>query len=144
MSERCRNIYRLARNTTGLTQEVAAKKMNISVRSLIDYETDKTVPNVDIVLDMILLYGTKWLGYEHFRLSSQLGMEILPPINIKDLAQSVLLFEKESTDVDRIRPCMIEIASNSRVDDHQVERWKEVSKEIFEMAGAAFSVYFSS
>lgn len=143
MNERYRNIYRLARNTTGLTQEVAAKKMNISVRSLIDYETDKTIPHGDTVADMISIYGTTWLGYEHLRHSTELGRSILPPIDFSDIAKSVLVLQKESSDVDEVKSSMIKIACDSRIDKHEENRWNEVTKEVFEMAGAALSVVFS-
>ena len=143
MNERYTNIYRLARNITGITQEVAAKKMNISVRSLIDYETDKTTPHGDTVQDMISIYGTTWLGYEHLRNSTKLGKDILPPIDFSDIAKSVLVLQKESSDVDEVKNCMIKIACDNRIDKHEENRWDEVTKEVFEMAGAALSVVFS-
>ena len=144
MNESYRTIYQLARKNTRLTQEFAAELLSVSSRSLADYESGKTIPHGDIVASMARIYKANWLGYEHLRLSSNLGKEILPPINIKDLAQSVLSLQKESSDVEGIKSCMIEIASNSKVDEHQVERWGEVTKEVLEMAGAALSVVFSS
>lgn len=142
MNGRYRSIYQLARNNAGLTQEQAAELLHISVRSLADYESGVTVPNGDIVHDMVDIYGAKWLGYEHLRLSTKVGQRCLPEINITDLAQSVLSLQKESTDVENVKPCMIKIASNGRVDDHEVQRWEEVTKEILEMAGAALSVVY--
>lgn len=143
MNERYRNIYQLARNIAGLTQEVASKKLSISVRSLIDYETDKTTPHGDTVADMISIYGTTWLGYEHLRNSTKLGRDILPAIDFSDIAKSVLVLQKESSDVDEVKNCMIKIACDSRIDSHEENRWNEVTKEVFEMAGAALSLVFS-
>lgn len=143
MKKSCKNIYQIARNSSGLTQEIAAELLAVSTRSLSDYESGNTIPHGDIVASMIKIYKTSWLGYEHLRLSSQLGRQVLPVININDLAQSVLSLQKESIDVKKYKPCMIEIASNSKVDDHQKERWQEVTKEIYEMVGAALSVVYS-
>ena len=143
MHERYRSIYQLARNNARLTQEQAAELLHISVRSLADYESGATTPNGDIVNDMVDIYDANWLGYEHLRQSSKVGQRCLPAINITDLAQSVLSLQKESIDVENIKPCMIKIASNGRVDDHEVERWEEVTKEILEMAGAALSVVYT-
>lgn len=143
MHERYRSIYQLARNNAGLTQEQVAELLHISVRSLADYESGVTIPNGDIVYDMVDVYDANWLGYEHLRLSTKVGQRCLPAINITDLAQSVLSLQKESIDVENIKPCMIKIASNGRVDDHEVERWEEVTKEILEMAGAALSVVYT-
>lgn len=143
MYENCRNIYQFARNTTTYTQEVAAKELNISVRSLIHYETDRTIPHGDIVANMVEIYGTRWLGYEHLRKSTRLGMEVLPGIDFSDIAKSVLVLQKESSDVEKIRNCMVEIACDGRVDLHEEDRWHRVTKEVKEMAGAALSVVFS-
>lgn len=143
MKGTCGNIYQIARNNADFTQLKAAELLHISVRTLGLYETGKIVPHSDTVFEMVKLYSSKWLGYEHLRKSTELGEECLPVINIEDLAQSVLSLQKESADVENIKSCMIEIASNSKVDDHQEERWKEVTKEVYEMAGAALSVVFS-
>lgn len=94
MNKGYRTIYQLARNTTELTQQAAAELLNVSVRSLADYETGKTIPHSDIVADMADIYGTKWLGYEHLRQSTKLGKEILPAIDISDIAKAVLVLQK--------------------------------------------------
>ncbi|WMM26699.1 helix-turn-helix transcriptional regulator [Tissierella sp. MB52-C2] len=143
MNESCRNIYQLARNVAGLTQIEASERLGVSVRALGNYELGNTIPHGDIVADMATVYGAKWLGYEHLRLSTKLGQEILPEIDITDIAKSVLVLQKESGDVDDVKPCMIKIACDGRIDRHEEDRWDEVTKEVFEMAGAALSVVFS-
>lgn len=143
MNERYRSIYQLARNYAGLTQLEAAEMLRISVRSLGDYEVGNTVPHGDIVADMTEIYGTKWLGYEHLRQSTKLGRQVLPAINIDDIAKSVLVLQKESGDVEDVKSCMIKIACDGKIDKHEKDRWNEVTKEVFEMAGAALSVVFS-
>lgn len=144
MNERCRNIYQLGRNVAGLTQLEASERLNISVRALCNYELGKTVPNGDIVAAMTEVYGTRWLGYEHLRLSTKLGNQFLPPINIlDDMAKSVLVLQKKSNDVEEVKSYMVEIACDGKIDKHEENRWNEVIKEVFEMAGAALSVVFS-
>lgn len=143
MNESCRNIYQIARNVAGLTQLDAAEKLNVSVRALSNYESGSTVPHSDIVADMSEVYETRWLGYEHLRKSSNLGMNILPEIDFSDIAKSVLVLQKESSDVESVKNCMINIACDNKVDDHETHRWSEVTKEVRELAGAALSVVFS-
>ena len=143
MNESCRNIYQLARNVSGLTQEQAAELLGVSARSLGSYEAGNIIPHGDIVADMAVVYGAKWLGYEHLRLSTKLGQEILPAINIDDIAKSVLVLQKESSDVEDVKTCMVKIACDGKIDKHEESRWNEVTKEVFEMAGAALSVVFS-
>lgn len=143
MNESCRNIYQLARNVAGLTQLEAAEHLNVSVRALGNYELGNTVPHGDIVADMAEIYGTRWLGYEHLRQSTKLGRQILPAIDITDIAKSVLVLQKESGDVEDVKSCMIKIACDGKIDKHEEDRWDQVTKEVFEMAGAALSVVFS-
>ncbi len=143
MNESCRNIYQLARNVAGLTQIEAAELLSVSLRTLGGYEALNPIPHSDIVHAMVEIYGTKWLGYEHLRLSTQLGKQVLPPINIDDIAKSVLVLQKESSDVEEVKNCMVKIACDGRIDKHEEGRWDEVTKEVFEMAGAALSVVFS-
>ncbi len=143
MNESCRNIYQLARNVAGLTQIEAAELLSVSLRTLGGYEALNPIPHSDIVHAMVEIYGTKWLGYEHLRLSTQLGKQVLPPINIDDIAKSVLVLQKESSDVEEVKNCMVKIACDGKIDKHEEIRWDEVTKEVFEMAGAALSVVFS-
>ncbi|MDR7856338.1 helix-turn-helix transcriptional regulator [Tissierella sp.] len=143
MNESCRNIYQIARNVAGLTQLEASQKLSVSVRALGNYESGITVPHGDVVADMTEVYGTRWLGYEHLRQSTNLGMEILPPISIDDIAKSVLVLQKESSDVEDVKNCMVKIACDGMIEDHETHRWDQVTKEVRELAGAALSVVFS-
>lgn len=143
MKETCRNIYQLARHCADLTQLEASELLNVSVRALGNYELGNTTPHGDIVEDMVRAYNAEWLGYEHLRQSTQLGKRILPRIDISDIAKSVLVLQKESNDVDDIKNCMVKIACDGIIHEHEEERWSEVTKEIREMAGAALSVVFS-
>ena len=143
MNERYRNIYQLARNIAGLTQLEASERLHVNIRTLGKYESGEIVPHSDIVANMVKVYDTTWLGYEHLRKSSGLGMDILPPINVDDIAKSVLVLQKESSDVDSVKNCMVKIACDGMIEDHEEYRWDEVTKEVKEMAGAALSVVFS-
>ena len=143
MNRTCRNIYQLARHYADLTQKEAAELLNISIRALGNYELGNIIPHGDIVEEMVKAYGTEWLGYEHLRKSTELGKRILPRIDISDIAKSVLVLQKESNDVDHVKNCMVKIACDGIIHEHEKERWSEVTKEIREMAGAALSVVFS-
>lgn len=143
MNRRYRSIYQLARNNAELTQEQAAELLNIGTRTLAGYESCNPIPNGDIVDKMVEIYKAKWMGYEHLRLSTKVGKRCLPEINIEDIAKSVLVLQKESGDVETIKPSMIKIACDGRIETHEEREWNEITKEVFEMAGAALSVVFS-
>lgn len=52
---------------------------------------------------MTEVYGTRWIGYEHLRLSTKLGKQFLPPINVDDMAKFVLVLQKKSSDVEEVK-----------------------------------------
>lgn len=143
MHSQCTNIYKLARSNTSLTQREASEKMFISLRSIADYETNKTIPPDDVVCMMVEAYNTSWLAYEHLRKSTMVGKKYLPKIKYSELAQSVLMFQKEVNDLDLINTDMINIACDNIIHSHQENRWREVSKEIEDIAGAALSLIFT-
>jgi transcriptional regulator with XRE-family HTH domain len=139
MNKTCKSIYKTARLDAGLTQEQAAEFLNVGVRTLAGYERNKPIPNSDIVLDMVKVYQTNWLGYEHLRQSSELGLLLLPGINY-DMPVSVLNLNKELYDLEKVKPEMFEIACNGC---NKKSSWDIVSKELIGVAGAALSVLFS-
>lgn len=143
MKGNCRNIYANARKKAGLSQEHAAELLNISVRSLADYEAGKTVPADDVVCGMIQHYKTLTLAYLHLKTSTEVGRRYLPDIYATDLAQSVLRLHKEVDDLKLINSDMYEIACDGKVDHNENDRWNIVKKEVREIAGAALSLVFT-
>lgn len=143
MKGSCSNIYQTARKSAGMTQDNAAAMLGVSPRSVSDYESDKTVPPDDIVCSMIEVYKANWLGYQHLRSSTEVGQRYLPEIDFSDLPKSVLRFQKEVGDISQINRDMIEIACDGVIDREEKDKWKSVTKEIVEMAGAAFAVIYA-
>jgi len=139
----CASIYRAARISADITQEVAAELLHISSRSLSDYESGRTIPPDDIVCAMVETYSAQWLAYEHLRTSSEVGRMFLPEIEFSDLPKAVLMFQKEVGDIQLINRDMVEIACDGTVDHTEAERWHQVGREVTETIGAAFSVLFS-
>lgn len=135
------NIYKTARLCSGFTQDDAAEKLNISTRCLSSYENSKTPPD-DIVVSMIELYGVSWLGYQHLKLNTLIGQKYLPEINIDDLSLSVLRFQKEYKDIEKIKDSMIEIACDGRIDTKEKNAWGIVTKEVEDLISAALSIRF--
>ncbi|HYE08734.1 MAG TPA: helix-turn-helix transcriptional regulator [Patescibacteria group bacterium] len=138
-----RNIYKIARVSANMSQEIAAEYLHTSSRSLSDYESGKTIPPDDIVCFMIELYEAPWLAYEYLRTSSTVGQKFLPIIDFSDLAKTVLRFQKEVGDVHQINRDMIEIACDGEIDHKEEGRWNQVSREIWEMISAGLSVVFA-
>ncbi|MFZ7119490.1 MAG: helix-turn-helix domain-containing protein [Eubacteriaceae bacterium] len=143
MLDNCRNIYKTARETAGLTQEKASELLFISVRSIADYESGRTIPGDDVVCRMIENYKSKILAYMHLKYSSDVGYKYLPDIISNDFSTSVIRFQKEYQDISTVHKDMIEVACDGMVDDNEVHKWEKVKKEISEMAGAAMALMFA-
>ena len=61
--QKYRNIYQIAQESTGLTQEKSSELMDISVDSLRAYEGGKRTSSDKIVIKMIEIYDTQYLAY---------------------------------------------------------------------------------
>ena len=140
MKKSCRNIYATARVSAGLSQEQAAALLNVSVRSLADYESGKTVPPDDVVCAMIEHYRSLMLAYHHLKCSTEVGRRYLPEIHESNLAQLVLRLHKEVDDLKLINADMFEIACDGQIEEKESSRWNSVKKEVREIAGAALAL----
>jgi len=143
MKRYCENIYKSARRNAGLTQEQAAEKLYISVRSLAEYEAGRTIPPCDVVCRMVEVYDAKYLAYLHLKQSTEVGRRFLPDLHILDLPRSVLKLQKEVKDVTEIHPDIVDVACDGIVDKHERETWQHIEKELLEMIGAGLSVVFA-
>ncbi|MBS4534475.1 helix-turn-helix transcriptional regulator [Clostridium sp. D2Q-14] len=137
------NLYKKARKNTNLTQEKASEFLGVSRDSLSAYERGITPVPDDVVCKMIQFYETEWLAYEHLRQSTTVGRKYLPEIHHSDIAESVLKLQKEIDDLNAIKRDMFSIACDGLIDNHELEKWNEVTKETNEVAGAALSLIFT-
>lgn len=83
-----RNIYQAARELKGLTQEVAAERLDISVESLGAYEQGRRRPPENTVLRMAQIYDYERLCYQHIQSGVFAG--VLPEIGCKSLEYATM------------------------------------------------------
>lgn len=143
MKSLCENIYKSARQAAGLTQEQAAALLNVSPRTLLEYEAGRIIPADDIVCKMVEVYGIKHLAYLHLKQSTEVGRRFLPDLHIMDLPRSVLRLQKEVKDVTDINPEIIDVACDGVIEEHEHDAWQNIQKELLEMVGAGLSVIFA-
>lgn len=142
MKTGCQNIYRTCRRIAGITQEQAADKINVSVRSLADYESGRTIPGCDVVCLMVEAYQTPELAYLHLKQNTEVGRKYLPDIYLDELPRAVLRLQKESRDLQIVESELISIACDGVVDQHETPIWEQAKRELMELAGAALAVMF--
>lgn len=143
MRSECENIYKLARKSAELTQEKAAELLNVSLRSLADYEGGKTIPPDDIVCSMAKVYKTDWLGYLHLK-TSETGKRYLPDLHLVDLPRSVLYLQKQIHELQSLRDKIVDIACDGSISVEELEQWNKISKNLTSMAGACIGLVISS
>jgi len=75
------NVYKMGRKYAGLTQEQAAELLNVSVKSVSDYEGERTKVPEDVVIAMAKVYGHPALVWIHLQEYTRFG-DFLPKIQL--------------------------------------------------------------
>lgn len=143
MVQEYRNIYQIARESAGLTQEKSAELMNISVDSLRAYEGDRRVPPDPVVIKMIEIYNTQYLAYQHLKTSAEVGRKYLPDIVIKDLSTAILNLQTQIDDYVSCEKLLVKIGSDGKVSDDEVCDFKNIMKELDDIVEAIMSLKFA-
>lgn len=143
MAEHAMNIYQAARKTTDLTQEMAAEALNISVDSIRAYETGQRAPGVDIVADMVVVYGTDWLGPAHVQMISQ-ELGVLPELQLQTLPTAVItLVNRVFAFADKHRDReLLQIAEDGRIDARERPVFDQIVQELNGIVAASFQVMY--
>lgn len=143
MAQEYRNIYQLARESKGLTQEKASELMNISVDSLRAYEGDRRVPPENIVVDMCKLYDCPYLVLQHYQTNTLIGKEIFSKVQIKILAEAVLTFLCKCEDLKKIKELMMKISADGEIDSSEKEDWDQIMKDVSDVVSAGIALKFA-
>ena len=143
MNKSCRNIYKIARESAGITREYASELLNVSTRTLTYYESDKedfVRPTGETVDKMVNTYKAEWLAYMHGVLATETGKKSFPRINMVDLARGVLTLQSYIDAVLVHNSKITTIAMVGVIDEDEQEDWKEISQDISKLAGDAMSL----
>lgn len=143
MSQEYRNIYQIARESTGYTQEKAAELIDVSVESVRAYETGRRIPPDSAVIRMIEIYGTQYLAYQHLKTSAEIGQKYLPDIDLRDLPSAILRLQKEVTDFLKIRDDLIDITCDGVITADEMPRYKAILKELDDIVEAIMALKFA-
>lgn len=143
MVQQYRNIYQIARESTGFTQEKASELIGISIDSIRAYEGGKRIPPDNTVIKMIEIYDTQYLAYQHLKTKSKLGDYILPDVEVMNLSVAILKLQKEVKDFTNCEDLLIKIGSNGIVNDDEVDDFKRIMKELDEVVEAIMTLKYS-
>lgn len=138
-----RNIYQVARESAGYTQEKSSEMMGISVESLRSYELDKRVPPDKTVIKMIEIYDTRYLAYQHLKTAAEVGIEYMPEVNLIDISTAILKLQKEVNDFLKLKDDLLDITCDGIISEDEKPRWSIILKELDDITGAIMSVKFA-
>jgi len=142
MDKEYRNIYQIARESTGLTQNKASELIDISVESLRLYESGKRIPPDRVVIKMVEIYDAQYLAYQHLKTSAEVGQKYMPNIEITELPVAILRLQKEVTDFIRCKDVMIDITCDGIIDETEKPQWNAIMKELDDVVEAIMSLKF--
>lgn len=116
MNKVCMLYYKTCRESAGIKQESAADYLNVSIRSLSDYENGKARVPDDIVDKMAETYRSPLLAWWHLKTNSVLGKYlpdvIIPKTEVDMVFQGILAKDKLSPIIDGLK----EIMSDGTID----------------------------
>ena len=138
-----RNIYQVAREAAGYTQEKAAELIGISVESLRSYELDKRIPPDKSVIKMIEIYDARYLAYQHLKTSAEVGQKFMPEVNLTDISTAILKLQKEVNDFLKLKDDLLDITCDGVISEDEKPRWETILKELDDITNAIMSVKFA-
>ena len=140
------NIYQSARRLAGLSRERAAELLNVSVRSLADYEAGARIPPNDIVDRMTVIYNNLALAIQHVRASSDAARLLLPEVREIALPQAVLELIDAVYDFadDKMDRELIDIARDGQIDDTERARYDHIMDKLQRITAAAMALGFAA
>lgn len=143
MAQEGRNIYQIAREAAGLTQEKASELIDVSVESLRAYEGDRRTPPDNVVIRMIEIYNTQYLAYQHLKTSAEIGRKYLPNIDLKDLPSAILRLQKEVSDFLKVRDELVDITCDGVISPEERPRYDRILKELDDIVEAIMALKFA-
>ncbi|MEG2412647.1 MAG: helix-turn-helix transcriptional regulator [Clostridium sp.] len=143
MSVEYRNIYQIARESTGFTQERAAEVIDISVESIRAYEGGRRIPPGKVVIKMIEIYDARYLAYQHLKTSEEVGRAYLPNIELKNLPTAILRLLKEVNDFVKCKDELVDITCDGVISENEKDRWRCILKELEDVEEAIMALKFA-
>ena len=133
------NIYRNARQASGLTQERWAEMIGVSAEAVRQYEAGTIMPGDDVLLMMADISGMKILPYWHLSRKSRIAGAILPELDDqKGLPEAVLglligIDDFKATGL----PQLLRIAADGKVSRDEEEAYRQAMGQLMDVVRLA-------
>lgn len=140
-----RNICKIAREATGLTQESFAEMIGVSVETVKQYEAGSFRPSDEVVTSMIEVSGVRVLGYWHLLNKSRVASDFLPEVDRLPMPQAViqLILRVQEFEQRHRSQDLMQIAQDGRIDDREREVYDQIVRELETIVQAAMQLKFA-
>ncbi|MCR4618720.1 MAG: helix-turn-helix domain-containing protein [Lachnospiraceae bacterium] len=126
-----KNEYQIARENLNLTREAASELMQyVSDDRIEKIETEKSLPHPDEILLMAKAYKAPHLCNYFCSHECPIGQENVPEVQYKSLAEITLAMLSSLNSMDKYKNRLIEITSNGRVDEDEVEDFETIREKL--------------
>jgi len=136
------NLYQICRKQAGFTQESAAERLFIDVRTLSNYENEKSPVPDEVVAKMAEEYGIPSLPFYHVKYYTPLGKffpEYIEPQGFGDMAFIGIVARDELSDtVDRFTSIIKEC--KQAVPTDRAEEYERCMDELKAVGGQIMSI----
>lgn len=143
MENDCRNIYKNARDASGLSQERWATFLGVSAESVRLYESGRGLPSDEVVARMADVAAMPVLCYWHLKLKSGVANDLLPEVEVVPLPQAVVQLLVEIKAFRGELDELLIIAADGLVDEPESDRFLEILNRLQALIRAAIMVHFA-
>jgi len=138
-----RNIYKIARERSGLTQERWGESIGVTPESVRHYEGGLRLPSDEIVCAMTEVSGLTALGYWHLRNKSRIAADELPEVERLPLPEAVLRLLLAIDDFTGVNGDLIRVAADGRISPDELASWVQIRSRLEDVIRAALQVRYS-
>ena len=124
------NIYRICREDAGLTRERASELLEWISPDRIDRIERGTVPHPDEVLRMAECYRRPELCNYYCTHTCQIGQELIPEVQEKELANIVLELLSTMNTLDKEKNRLIEITADGVITADEYQDFAVIQKQL--------------
>jgi len=124
------NVYRKFREEAGLTRERASELLEWISPDRIDRIERGSVPHPDEVLQMSKCYQHPELCNYYCTHSCQIGQELIPEVQEKELANIVLELLSTMNTLDRDKNRLIEITADGEITEDEYEDFAAIQQQL--------------
>lgn len=140
------NYYRICRKQSGFTQIEAAKLLNISNRSLVDYENWDREPSQQVVKRMVELYNSEWLGWWYLKNISAVGKKLIPDIsqeldNNEDIFTVFYIIDEAIDKMIQTKQLLKKLVNDNTINEKDVLEYAKLRNLIHGTAGRLMGIY---